>query len=51
MEITIQHQEEKTFHTFNVNDPNNLTAIEVMTICEEMGVVAIFVNGKYNQYK
>ena len=28
MEITIQHQEEKTFHKFNVKDPNKLTYLE-----------------------
>jgi hypothetical protein len=51
MKITIQHQEEKTYHTFNVIDPNSLTVLEVMAICEQMRVVAIFVNGKYYQYK
>ena len=47
MEINIQHQTEKTSHTFSVVDPNNLTSIEVWTICSEMNVKAILVNGKY----
>ena len=47
MEITIQHQIEKTFHTFDVNDPDNLTSEEVRTICLDMNVVAILVNGRY----
>jgi hypothetical protein len=47
MEITIQHQSENTYHTFSVVDPNNLTAIEVWTICSEMNVRGILVNGKY----
>ena len=47
MEITIQHQSEKTIHTFSVEDPNKLTAIEVWAICTEMNVKAILVNGKY----
>jgi hypothetical protein len=51
MRITIKHQEEKTYHTFKVVDANNLSAAEVMRICEIMGVIAIFVNGKYYEYK
>ena len=47
MEITIQHQSEKTNHTFCVIDPNKLTAIEVCAICSEINVTAILVNGKY----
>jgi len=47
MEITIQHQSEKTYHTFNVTDPNKLTQAEVSAICSEMNVTAILVNGKY----
>ena len=47
MEITIQHQEEKTYHTFSVVDPNKLTSNEVRAICTEMNVKAILVNGKY----
>lgn len=46
MEITIQHQVEKTFHTFEVLDPDNLTLEEVIFICEKMGVHSLFVNGK-----
>ncbi len=44
MEITIQHQIEKTFHTFDVNDPDKLTDEEVRMICWDMNVVAIFEN-------
>lgn len=47
MEITIQHQEEKTFHKFSVKDPNNLTSQEVRFICLEMGVQSLFVNGRF----
>ena len=47
MEIEIQHQSEKTYQTFNVADPNNLTSIEVWTICSEMNLIAILVNGRY----
>ena len=47
MEINIQHQSEKTVHTFSVVDPNKLTAIEVWAICSEMHVMGILVNGKY----
>lgn len=47
MEITIQHQTEKTMHTFDVADANNLTSTEVRAICTEMHVVGILVNGKY----
>jgi len=47
MEITIQHQIEKTYHTFEVKDPDNLTAKEVGKISWEMNVVAILLNGKY----
>ncbi len=47
MEITIQHQSEKTQHSFSVVDPNNLTSIEVKAICIAMNVIGILVNGKY----
>ena len=47
MEISIQHQSEKTQHTFSVVDPNKLTCIEVRTICKEMNVKGILVNGNY----
>ena len=47
MEITLQHQIEKTLHTFDVNDPDKLTSEEVRMICWEMNVVAILVNGRY----
>ncbi len=51
MKITIKHQLEGTYHTFSVSNQDRLTSLEVMTICESMGVSAIFVNGKYYQYK
>ncbi len=41
MKITIQHQTEKTYHTFGVTNPNSLTTIEVWTICTEMNVKAV----------
>jgi hypothetical protein len=47
MEIEIKHQEEKTIHKFNVKDDNKLTREEVEIICNEMGVKALFINGKY----
>jgi hypothetical protein len=47
MEITIQHQEEKTFHKFNVKNPNKLTSKEVVFICLKMGVQSLFVNGRF----
>ncbi len=47
MEITIQHQSEKTIHTFTVEDPSKLTVTEVRAICAEMNVKAILVNGRY----
>ena len=51
MKITIKHQSEGTYHTFNVKDPEQLTQLEVLHICEKMCVSAIFVNGKYYQYQ
>ena len=51
MKITIKHQSEGTYHTFNVIDPNELTVLEVMHICETLSISAIFVSGKYYQYK
>ncbi|MFT6638204.1 MAG: hypothetical protein ACJAYP_000773 [Flavobacterium sp.] len=50
MELKIEHQEDKTIHTFNVIDPDNLTSSEVKQICIKMRVKAIFVNGKYYNY-
>jgi hypothetical protein len=47
MEIEIQHQTERTIHTFSVVDPDSLTSAEVETIFAEMNVQAILVNGKY----
>ena len=51
MIITIQHQLEKTLHTFDVINPDNLTSIEVWAICVEMNVSGILVNGKYYETK
>ena len=51
MEISIQHQLEKTIHTFSVVDPNKLTTIEVWAICSEMNVKGLLVNGKYYECK
>jgi hypothetical protein len=51
MIITIKHQLEKTIHTFNVKNPENLTSIEVSTICLDMSVKGILVNGKYYEIK
>ena len=46
MEIAIQHQVEKTFHTFQVQDPDNLSLEEVIMICQEMDVHSLFINGR-----
>ena len=51
MEIVIQHQIEKTYDTFQVKDPDNLTSDEVRTICSEMNVVGLLVNGKYYELR
>ena len=51
MKITIKHQTEFTNHTFDVVDPNRLTAVEVWAICTEINVQAILVNGKYYECK
>jgi hypothetical protein len=50
MKITIKHQEEKTYHTYEVKDPNHLTSTEVRMICEKMGVETLFINGKIYKY-
>lgn len=47
MKITIKHQEEKTYHTYSVNDPFNLNSAEVRLICGKMNVRSLFINGKY----
>jgi hypothetical protein len=47
MEIEIKHQEEKTIHKFKVKDDTKLSRAEVEMICEEMGVKALFIKGKY----
>lgn len=49
--ITIQHQTEKTYHTFKVANPDKLTAMEVLTICGEMNVTAILINGRFYEAK
>ena len=51
MTITIKHQTEYTLHHFEVVDANKLQPIEVWTICNEMNVKAILVNGKYYECK
>ena len=51
MIITIQHQLEKTYHKFDVIDPNSLTSIEVWAICFEMNVKALLINGRYYETK
>ena len=51
MEINIQRQSEKTYHTFAVVDADKLTPVEVWAICTEMNVTAILVNGNYYQCK
>ena len=51
MIITIQHQLEKTYHSFDVKDPDKLASIEVWAICFEMNVKGILVNGKYYETK
>jgi hypothetical protein len=51
MIITIRHQIEYTIHKFHVKDPDNLALIEVWSICYEMNVKAILVNGKYYETK
>lgn len=45
--VSIKHQEEKTMHHFEVVDSKKLTPSEVKHICKEMGVAALFVEGKY----
>ena len=50
MEITIQHQIEKTYHSFDVKDPSELTVEEVSRICTDMNVVGILVNGRYFEF-
>ena len=47
MEITIEHNTENTIHTFDVVNPDKLTADEVGLICSEMNVQGILVNGRY----
>jgi hypothetical protein len=51
MKIEILHQTERTLHVFEVKDPDRLLPVEVWTICNEMNVTAILVNGKYYQVK
>lgn len=49
--IEIQHQETKKLHQFNVMNPDSLTTEEVLLICEEIGVKALLINGKYYDKK
>jgi hypothetical protein len=51
MIIAITHQIDKTIHRFKVKDENKLTAKEVNIICEKMNVTALFIKGKYYEYK
>jgi len=51
MKITIQHQEEKTYQTFTVQNADQLNSIEVAHICECMGVSVLLINGKYYSNK
>ena len=46
MELKITHPEDKQVFTFNVGNPDKLTTAEVTHICNEMGLIGIFVNGK-----
>lgn len=45
--IKIRHQLDGNQYVFKVMDPNNLTNNEVRYICDQMGVQALFVEGKY----
>lgn len=49
--ISITHQIEKTIHYFEVVDAKKLTHEEVQMICLEMGVAALFIEGKYYRDK
>jgi hypothetical protein len=49
MRVTIQHQIEKTFHTFNVKNADKLNKEEVKHICHKMSVEKLFINGKFYQ--
>lgn len=51
MIIEITHKEDKTIYKYEVTDANNLKNNEVKRICIDMNVKAIFVNGKYYEYK
>ncbi len=45
--ISIEHQIEKTQHHFKVKNSKCLLQSEVNVICNQMGVAALFVEGKY----
>lgn len=47
MQIKIRHQEDRKEYIFSVKDSNNLAPAEINKICLQMGVKALFVNGKY----
>ena len=51
MIIEITHQEDKTIYKYEVEDEKRLTANEVTRICLDMNVKAIFIKGKYYEYK
>ena len=46
MRVTIQHQVERTFHTFKVKNADKLNKEEVHHICSTMNVETLFINGK-----
>tara|TARA_B100000508_G_scaffold138385_1_gene134327 strand:+ start:9100 stop:9258 length:159 start_codon:yes stop_codon:yes gene_type:complete len=45
--IKIKHQVDGDYYEFEVEDPKKLTKNEVIHICAQMGVQALFVEGKY----
>lgn len=51
MTIAIQHQSAKTFHTFKVQAPRNLTYLEVRTICNKINFIGLLEDGKYYRFK
>ena len=48
--ISVQHQMEKTHHKFFVVDSKKLSKAEVKLICQEMGVAALLIEGKYYKF-
>ena len=47
MTIEIQHQEDRQWYKFDVQNQKSLSQEEVKMICQEMRVFSIFVSGKY----